>query len=91
MSRQSFRSVLKLAITMIGLATMTHTASAGPHKDGCAARDIQMLGIVARWRLTRLQHAFRQLSHSPEPFPYPLSETARLALPGSRERKGATS
>jgi hypothetical protein len=53
MSRQSFRSVLKLAITIIGLVTMTHTASAGLHKDGCTARDIQMLDLVARWRTIR--------------------------------------
>jgi hypothetical protein len=43
MSRQSFRSALKLALIMIGLAAMTHAASAGPHKGGCAARDIQMI------------------------------------------------
>jgi hypothetical protein len=75
MSRQSFRPALKLALAMIGLAAMTHTASAGPHKDGCAARDIQMLGVIARWRATRLQDAFRRLALSPEPPPNPLSDT----------------
>ena len=58
MSRQSFHSALKLALVMIGLAAMTH----GPHKGGCAARDIQMLGVVARWRAARLQDAFRRLA-----------------------------
>jgi hypothetical protein len=75
MSRQSFRSVFELAITIIGLATMTHAASAGLHKDGCAARDIQILGLVARWRATRLQDAFRQLALSREPPSNLLSDT----------------
>jgi hypothetical protein len=75
MSRQSFRSVLKLALAMIGLATMTHAASAGPHKDGCAACDIQMLGVVARWHANRLQDTFRRLALSPGPPPNPLSDT----------------
>jgi hypothetical protein len=74
MPRQSFRSAVKLAIAMIGLATMT-AASAGPYKGGSPEDDIQMLGIVGRWRVTRLRDAFRRLSLSAEPSANPLSKT----------------
>lgn len=91
MSRQSFRSALKLALAMIGLAAMTHAATAGPHKDGCAARDIQMLGVVARWRAARLQDAFRRHALSPGPPLSPLSDTdAGIPVNPSIRELGAT-
>jgi hypothetical protein len=72
---------------MIGLAAMTHAASAGPHKGGCAARDIQMLGVVAHWRAARLQDAFRRLALSAGPPLSVLSDTD-AGIPVNPDRAG---
>ena len=59
----SLRSVLRLTLVLLGLATVGHRAIVSPFPGGGGEpRDMQILLICARRRLTLLQDAFRQVS-----------------------------